>query len=190
MLRILYSRGSFTVVDHLRFFMFCKVSPLRLVYTLLYQGCGQSHFEHLFCVSWMEVKFGFWDPQKVSLSLEKRCPWKRGNNYSGYVNILPGPNIVTPEWRCPFNRGVPKERFHCITDLHANTWTQNLFEYDLQNVVKRDFLSTSENHWGTQSKHVLNSHLLCSVIVTLSSNITNKSGAPNENMVQNQLNIA
>ena len=119
MLRILYSRGSFTVVDHLRFFMFCKVSPLRLVYTLLYQGCGQSHFEHLFCVSWMEVKFGFWDPQKVSLSLEKRCPLKRGNNYSGYVNILPGPNIVTPEWRCPFNRGVPKERFHCITDLHA-----------------------------------------------------------------------
>ena len=21
---------------------------------------------------------------------------------------------MSPEWRCPLNRGVPKERFHCI----------------------------------------------------------------------------
>ena len=96
----------------------------------------------------------------------------------------------------PLNGGVPlievSQRKGSTVSLTCmlNTWTQNLFEYDLQNVVKRDFLSTSENHWGTQSKLVVNSHLLCSVIVTLSSNITNKSGAPNENMVQNQLNIA
>ena len=30
-----------------------------------------------------------------------------------YVNIFLGPNFVSPEWRCPLNRGAPKERFHC-----------------------------------------------------------------------------
>ena len=27
----------------------------------------------------------------------------------------PPPNFVSPESRCPFNCGVPKERFHCIS---------------------------------------------------------------------------
>ena len=31
--------------------------------------------------------------------------------------FFPGPNVVSFEWRCPFNRGVPKERFHGITTL-------------------------------------------------------------------------
>ena len=29
------------------------------------------------------------------------------------MNIFPGPNFVSPEWRCYLNRGVSKERFHC-----------------------------------------------------------------------------
>ena len=30
------------------------------------------------------------------------------------MNTFPGPNFVSPEWRCYLNRGVSKERFHCI----------------------------------------------------------------------------
>ena len=30
------------------------------------------------------------------------------------MNIFPGPNFVSPEWSCYLNRGVSKERFHCI----------------------------------------------------------------------------
>ena len=29
-------------------------------------------------IPWMEVKCGFWDPGKVSLSPEQRCPFNRG----------------------------------------------------------------------------------------------------------------
>ena len=29
------------------------------------------------------------------------------------MNIFPGPNFASPEWRCYLNRDVPKERFHC-----------------------------------------------------------------------------
>ena len=52
----------------------------------------------------------------------KKCPFSlnRGipsielsNRYKDGVNVFPGPNFASPEWRCPLNRGVPKERFHC-----------------------------------------------------------------------------
>ena len=36
----------------------------------------------------------------------------RDPGYKDYMNIFPGPKFVSPEWRCPLNRGVPKERFH------------------------------------------------------------------------------
>ena len=47
------------------------------------------------------VKPEFRDPQKVSLSPEWRCPFNRGNKYKGYVNTFPGPNFVSTEKRCP-----------------------------------------------------------------------------------------
>ena len=37
------------------------------------------------------------DPEKLSLSPEKRCPFNRGNKYKDYVNFFPGPNFVFPE---------------------------------------------------------------------------------------------
>ena len=43
---------------------------------------------------------------------EKSPGFNRGNK--DYVNIFRGPNLVSPERRCPLNRGVLKERFHCI----------------------------------------------------------------------------
>ena len=62
----------------------------------------------------MEVKLRFWDPEKVPPSPEQRCPFNRGNKYKDYVRIFPGPNFLSPEGSRPLNRGVPKERFHCI----------------------------------------------------------------------------
>ena len=49
----------------------------------------------------MEVKTKLRDPDKVSLSPEYRCPFNRGDGYKDYVNIFPGPKFVSPEWRCP-----------------------------------------------------------------------------------------
>ena len=42
-----------------------------------------------------------------------------------YVNIFLGPNFVSPEWRCPLNRGAPKERFHCTLLATAESETGN-----------------------------------------------------------------
>ena len=44
---------------------------------------------------------------------KKLCPFNRGNRYKNYVGVFPGPNFLSPEWRCPLNIGDPKERFHC-----------------------------------------------------------------------------
>ena len=30
-----------------------------------------------------------------------------------YVNIFPGPNFMSPKWRCLLKRGVPEDKFHC-----------------------------------------------------------------------------
>ena len=40
------------------------------------------------------------------------------------MGVSPEPNFVSPEWRCPLNRGVPKERFHCNSKLylHVGVW--------------------------------------------------------------------
>ena len=43
----------------------------------------------------------------------EKCLFNRGNKHKDYVNIFSQPNFVSPEWRCPLDRGVPKERFHC-----------------------------------------------------------------------------
>ena len=42
---------------------------------------------------------------------KKLCPFNRGNRYKNYVGVFPGPNFLSPEWRCPSNIGAPKERF-------------------------------------------------------------------------------
>ena len=52
----------------------------------------------------MEVKSSFQESEKVSLN--------RGNRYKVYEIIFPGSNFVSPEWRRPLNKRVPKERFH------------------------------------------------------------------------------
>ena len=58
----------------------------------------------------MEVKPGLWDPQNCPFPLNK------GNRYKDYGDIFLGPTFVSPEWRCPLNRGVLMERFHCSRD--------------------------------------------------------------------------
>ena len=61
---------------------------------------GQSLFDSL-GVPWMEVKSGFQDPEKSVPFPDKRCPFNRGNKREDYMKIFPGPNFVSPEWRCP-----------------------------------------------------------------------------------------
>ena len=58
----------------------------------------------------MEVKPGLWDPQNFPF------PLNRGNRYKDYGDIFLGPTFVSPEWRCPLNRGVLIRRFHCSRD--------------------------------------------------------------------------
>ena len=60
--------------------------------------CGQSF---LSVSPWGEVKPGFRTQKKSVLSPEWRCPFNRGNKYKGYVNTFPGPNFVSTEKRCP-----------------------------------------------------------------------------------------
>ena len=57
----------------------------------------------------MEGKPRIRDPEKVSFLLNRLFPFNRGNKNKDYVNIFPGPNFVSPEWRCPLNRGSPRE---------------------------------------------------------------------------------
>ena len=56
---------------------------------------------------------------------QKRCPafpwidespqWRW--QIQSLQSLFPGPNFVSPEWRCPLNRGVPKERLHCTSSV-------------------------------------------------------------------------
>ena len=61
----------------------------------------------------------FWDPENAFLSPEKRCPGTPllpsiAVTHSKIMwKFFPGPNLVSPEWRCPMNRGFRKERFQC-----------------------------------------------------------------------------
>ena len=42
-----------------------------------------------------------------------------------YVNIFLGPNFVSPGWRCPMNRRIPKEGFHCTLLATSESETAN-----------------------------------------------------------------
>ena len=38
------------------------------------------------------------------------------------MGVSPEWNFVSPEWRCPLNRGVSKERFHRNSKLYLGIW--------------------------------------------------------------------
>ena len=74
-------------------------------------------------VPWMDVKPGFWDPENASP--KQRFPYNRVNRYKNYVNIFPAPNFLSPQWWCPLNRVVSKERLHCIVNVDTQfVWLQ------------------------------------------------------------------
>ena len=54
---------------------------------------------------------GLQDPEKLFLSPEKRCPFNRGNKYKDSVHFFPGPNLVFPEKTCP-KRQMPVSFIH------------------------------------------------------------------------------
>ena len=51
---------------------------------------------------WMKVNPVFRNPEKVSLFFLKRGdpPINGGNKCKDHVNVFPGPEFVSPEWRC------------------------------------------------------------------------------------------
>ena len=60
-------------------------------------------------------------PLKGHLRDQDKCPLYRGvpSIEVTFIKIVGtffsfGPKFVSLKWRCPLNRGVPKERFHCI----------------------------------------------------------------------------
>ena len=59
------------------------------------------------------LHLGFGTQKKCPFPLNRAVP-SISNRYKNYGNTFPGPNFVSPEWRRPLHRGVPKERFHCI----------------------------------------------------------------------------
>ena len=86
----------------------------------------------------MEGKPRFRDPEKVSFLLNRLCPFNRGNKNEDYANIFPGPNFVSPEWRCPLNRGSPRGevplKMVFSTDLgYLDSWI--VFYFLMKNVT-------------------------------------------------------
>ena len=68
-------------------------------------------------VKLMEVKLGFWDPKKLSLSPAQRCPFNRGNK----INILIVLNMFLGT-KCPLHRSYPQKRFHGSSIPTICTW--------------------------------------------------------------------
>ena len=69
----------------------------------------------------MEVKPGFGTQQKCPLvpGRNKGVSSDKGNNYKDYVNIFPGPNSVSPDWRCP-RREIPlRQKIHSLISRTA-----------------------------------------------------------------------
>ena len=67
----------------------------------------------------MEVKPRFRYSKNRSLYPEQRCPLNRGNRYKDYADVSPGPNFVTPEWRCP------KGEVQLFRILQVNIWVSS-----------------------------------------------------------------
>ena len=53
--------------------------------------------------------------EKLGWGLVGGQPWVSAptKRYKVYVDIFPGPIFVSPKCRCPLDRVVPHERFHC-----------------------------------------------------------------------------
>ena len=47
-------------------------------------------------------------------------------------SLFPGPNFVSPEWRCPLNRVVPKERLHCTSSVF---WVNLIYDVIVWSVL-------------------------------------------------------
>ena len=61
-----------------------------------------SHFLIAKVTPGWRLNSGFWNLNYCPFPRNKdACPFKRGNNFKDYMNIFPGPNFVSPEWRCP-----------------------------------------------------------------------------------------
>ena len=73
---------------------------------------------------------GFRSQKECPFLLSRGVPSIEVTNTKNNVNVFPGPDFVSPGWRCPLNRGVPKERFHCNGEcVIANFLSQVIFMF-------------------------------------------------------------
>ena len=61
----------------------------------------------------MEVNPGFGTQKLCPFPLKRGLPSIAVTDSKIMWKFFPGPNLVSPEWRCPMNRGFRKERFQC-----------------------------------------------------------------------------
>ena len=81
----------------------------------------------------MEVKPQFRYSKNISLNPEQRCRLNRGNRYKDYADFSPGPNFVTPEWRCP------KGEVQLFRILKVNIWVSAIeLQIKLQQLMSLD----------------------------------------------------
>ena len=59
------------------------------------------------------LNLGFGTQKMRSFPLKRDVPSIAVTHSKIMRKVFPGPNFVSPEWRCPMNRGFLKERFHC-----------------------------------------------------------------------------
>jgi len=80
-----------------------------------------SHFLSAKVFSEWRLNLGFRIQKKCPFPLNRSVPSREViNKCKDYVTFFSGPNFVSPKLRCPLNRGVIKERFHCSKYLSAS----------------------------------------------------------------------
>ena len=70
----------------------------------------------------MEVKARFRGPESVPFPLNRGVPSTEVIDKTILYGCFSRTKFVSPEWGCPSNRGVPKERFHCNSKLCLGVW--------------------------------------------------------------------
>ena len=61
----------------------------------------------------MELNPGFGTNTMCPFPLNRGVPSIEVTDTKAMWTFFQDKIVVCPEWRCPLNRGVPKERFHC-----------------------------------------------------------------------------
>ena len=78
----------------------------------------------------MEIESGFGDPEskKRPCSMNRGVPSLEETNTKNMSTFFGDQMLCPPKWRCHLNRGVPKDRFHCIYIINSVNYVNGLFK--------------------------------------------------------------